>query len=259
MLNDNGVFVIVIALSFLTKIPDEYFCTHIGDDGITSCKPTDFCNDPTVKSFEPNMDLPDSYNNWVQRFDLHCASGGKIGLIGSSLFIGWVTTLLIVPRISDRYGRVMLMRIGNLVSFLAYTGILLTTRYEMLIACIFTLGAMATIRVQISTLYFYELVTRKVYPRVSTVFATCGTMPGILIALYFKYMSKEAMTLLHISYSMLVVGTIALFFYPEAPRFLIKSHRIDQAITVLQSIAAANDVDSVKVSKGHIKEKLGMR
>ena len=71
------------------------------------CTTDDFCNDDAGKyaSYEPVMELNDSYNNWIMRYDLHCASGAKIGMIGSSFFLGWALTLMILPRVSDIYGR----------------------------------------------------------------------------------------------------------------------------------------------------------
>ena len=106
ILSDNGVYSIIAGLANLTKVPGEYFCTRSSHPGVlVACKPEDFCDDVAIVSFEPNMSLPDSYDNWIQRFDLTCASGTKIGFIGSSFFTGWVVTLLIVPRISDFYGR----------------------------------------------------------------------------------------------------------------------------------------------------------
>ena len=68
------------------------------------------------------------------------------------------------------------------------------------------------------------------------------------------------MTFLYISYVMLIIGTIALVFYPEAPRYLVKSDRIEEAVIVLQGIAAANGVDDFeKVSKSRIESVLAMR
>lgn len=41
---------------------------------------------------------------------------------------------------------------------------------------------------------------------------------------------------------MVAVGTLALLFYPEAPRYLIKTERLDEAVKVLRSIANSNGV-----------------
>jgi MFS family permease len=78
--------------------------------------------------------------------DFACVSDTKIGYIGSSFFLGWVITLLILPRIADLYGRKWLFRGGMIVESAAYTGIMLTTDINMLIACIFTVGMASTCR-----------------------------------------------------------------------------------------------------------------
>ena len=153
--------ILILSFNFLTKIPQEYYCTYEGSaDETQICKPADFCEDPTVTSYTPNMDLPDSYDNWILRFDLHCASKMKIGIIGASPFIGWVATLWILPRISDLHGRSTIMQAGNVVTFMAFTVLMFTESFNLLIASILIMGAMSTIRVQIGIIYMYESLTK---------------------------------------------------------------------------------------------------
>ena len=109
--------------------------------------PEDFCNNPTVTFYTPNMTLEDSYENWIHRFDLTCASDAKIGFIGTSYFIGWICTLIFIPRFSDIYGRVELIKSANAISLVAYSLMIWTTNYEMLIVSLIILGSMATVRV----------------------------------------------------------------------------------------------------------------
>lgn len=59
------------------------------------------------------MELSDSFDNWVGKLDLACASKAKVSLIGSAYFVGWIVTLLFVPRISDKYGRRNLIVFGT--------------------------------------------------------------------------------------------------------------------------------------------------
>ena len=115
-------------IAYLEKVPKEYFCVYKGEElGVNRiCKPEDFCKDPNVLSYTPNMDLPDSYENWVGKLDLTCASGTKMGFIASAYFIGWISTLLFLPRLSDLYGRQKFLMIGNIVATFAYAGILFT-------------------------------------------------------------------------------------------------------------------------------------
>ena len=94
-------------LSYLEMVPREYYCTYEGSSEKSLCYPSDFCTDSStaVVSYEPNMELPDSYHNFVNRLGMTCATPNEVALIGSAYFTGWIITLLILPRISDVYGR----------------------------------------------------------------------------------------------------------------------------------------------------------
>ena len=146
----------MINLSFLEKVPKEYFCVYEGSPESVPCKPEQFCTDPTVVSYTPNMALHDSFNNWVQKLDLTCASPAKIGLIGSSYFIGWIITLTFMPRLSDLYGRQKIIIGGNIVQLAAFTVIMATTSYRVMIAALIIEGMVATARAQVSVVYLFE-------------------------------------------------------------------------------------------------------
>lgn len=75
---------------------------------------------------------------------------------------------------------------------------------------------------------------------------------GVLVALYFRFASKDAEELLYIAYGMIVVGTLAQVFYPEGPRYLVKRDRLDEAVTVIQGIGSANGIDSSRLEKSRI-------
>ena len=55
--------------------------------------------------YEPNLELEDSFDNWVSKLDLACAPPNKIGFIMSAYFLGWIVTLTFLPRMSDMIGR----------------------------------------------------------------------------------------------------------------------------------------------------------
>ena len=92
MICDNAVFLILMSLAFLTKVPQQYHCEYEGKPDPVSCTPKDFCTDPNVVSYKPDMGDQNTYANWILRYDLHCATGNTIGLIGSAVFIGWVAS-----------------------------------------------------------------------------------------------------------------------------------------------------------------------
>lgn len=66
VLYNKSVHLILLSLSFLEKVPSEYFCAYEdAPDQYVSCKPAEMCKDPTVVSYYPNMELKDSFINWV--------------------------------------------------------------------------------------------------------------------------------------------------------------------------------------------------
>ena len=48
------------------------------------------------------------------------------------------------------------------------------------------------------------------------------------------------MNVVYVAYAMMATGTTASWFYPEAPRYLIKSNQKDRAYEVIQQIAKWN-------------------
>ena len=256
LLANMSVMLIMMAMSFLTKVPEEYFCEYAGSSGSPqACQPKDFCEDPNVVSFQPNMELETSYYNWVLQYDLHCASGPKIGLISSAVFIGWVITSTFVPRLSDGYfGRVFLIKLGFLISFASYTVLVLSRSYVVLVLCMFTNGMMATIRVQVCIAYLYETLSRDQYVAAYTFLAVFDGFSGVLASLFFMFVSKDATGLILTAYVCLGLAAIAAFFYPESPRYLVKSDQIGQAQQVFEYIANYNGEDSQHVSEDRVEK-----
>ena len=112
---------ILLSLGFLEKVPKEYVCTYESDPGKeVICKPEEFCKDPSVLSFHPNMELHDSYINWISHYNLTCIDGAHIGMIGSCFFIGWILTLMFIPRLSDTNGRNKFIIFANVIQTMAY-------------------------------------------------------------------------------------------------------------------------------------------
>ena len=91
-------------------------------------------------SYRPNYDLDSSYKNWVEKLDLTCRSSAQVGLLGSSVFAGWVITLLFVPRLSDLYGRKKIFFISAVVQSIFYSVVMFTQEFWVAVAALFVLG-----------------------------------------------------------------------------------------------------------------------
>ena len=79
-----------------------------------------------------------------------------MGLIGSAYFIGWIITLTFMPRLSDLYGRQKIIIGGNIVQLAAFSVIMATTSYRVMIAALIIEGMVATARAQVSVVYLFE-------------------------------------------------------------------------------------------------------
>ena len=112
---DMPVAILLKNMSYFTKAPKEYICVFEDSDEPRSCLPEDFCNDPALRSYVPNTDLDKTYYNWVTNLDLACEPSYKIGLLGSIFFVGFVMTLILLPRLADLYGRQLIIKCGIIV------------------------------------------------------------------------------------------------------------------------------------------------
>ena len=72
--------------------------------------------------------------NWVEKFDMLCESKTKVGLLGSSFFVGILVGLLFVPRLADMYGRKPVFLATMILSSIMQLGFLLCTSIDQ--ACI---------------------------------------------------------------------------------------------------------------------------
>ena len=94
--------------------------------------------------------------------DLECKPGWKLGMLGSAIFIGWVTTLLFVPRLSDKYNRKKIWLIGMFADWLLYIALFLTHSLDLMIVISFCFGLCTTVRCNVGFVYMMELMPKRV-------------------------------------------------------------------------------------------------
>jgi len=83
-----------------------------------------------------------------------------MGLICSSFFAGWVTTLLILPPLSDKHGRKYFYQLGIFLNLAVYYVIKETTSLQVLIAAQFVSGMLNSLRTTVGYIYLMELLPR---------------------------------------------------------------------------------------------------
>ena len=67
---------------------------------------------------------PELMDNWVQKLGLLCEPKNRIGLLGSSYFIGIISSMLFVPALSDHIGRKIIFCGTIVVSIIGQIGLM---------------------------------------------------------------------------------------------------------------------------------------
>lgn len=102
-------------------------------------------------------------HNWAaaEKFDFYCEDHFLVGLIGAMWFIGWVCALLILPRLSDKYGRKRFVQVGEFLHFSIAVFIYFSTNFTSLIVCMFLFGATKACTISLVFLWTAELIPQR--------------------------------------------------------------------------------------------------
>ena len=116
-----------------------------------------------------------------------CAPEWKVGLLGSSLFIGWCATLLWLPRLADVYGRKRLFCLGTFLDLVLYTALMLTRNLDVMIGIIFTVGLFTSLRVNVGFVLLTELMPKSKQTFVGTAWGVLESSIVLCSTFYFLF------------------------------------------------------------------------
>ena len=154
---------LLMGLSFLTRPAHRYECLKDGEDW-QPCSKNSICNEKIPSDRYRAVPDDEYIENWMSadKYDLLCESKIKIGFIGSSFFLGMISTILILPPLSDKIvGRKLILRIGFIIYTTAYFGVVLSYNIYELYVYYFLIGATFSIQVVIGLTYVTELMASR--------------------------------------------------------------------------------------------------
>ena len=129
--------------------------------------------------------------NWLEQYDLTCASSSDLALVGTVYFIGVVLGSLTLPGISDKVGRKPISILGISLSFGAAIVVLYSSSLNVLWVMQFILGFSSCGRYFVGYLYFTEHWHVNEVSKATGVLFSCDALTLAVCTVYFKYISNN--------------------------------------------------------------------
>jgi len=123
-----------------------------------------------------------------------------VGFLGSVYFIGYLLTLLWVPRYADRIGRKVMFTWGMVVMVILYTVLMFTRHFYVMLFTIFLFGCMASVRQIIGWVYFMELLPKQNQTSSAVIFTIIDGTTYLLVTIYFWLISKQWVYIISFGY-----------------------------------------------------------
>ena len=131
-----------------------------------------------------------------------CATPWKVGFIGSAFFLGWCTTILWLPRLSDGNGRKKFFMAGMALNMLLYTMLMTCESLDAMIFVMFCFGMTTSIRINVGYVYLMELVPENKQTLIGTCWNIGEAMVYMIGTIYFWKISKDWYFVVLIGYVM---------------------------------------------------------
>ena len=161
-------------------------------------------------------------------------------MLGTSYFIGYVLTLLWLPRLADVYGRRPLFTVGMALQWVLFTVIMVTKNFWVMLTTIFLFGMLASIRQVTGWVYFMELLPKKNNTVAACVFCVIDALTYLMVTVYFLAISKDWFYIILFAYILQVLGAGLCWFLPESPVYLLSRKKIPETLAVFTRMAKVN-------------------
>ena len=153
----------------------------------------------------------------MEQYDLLCEPKWRIGLLGSVYFAGILTTILVVPIMTDKCGRKYIAVINNFILIIVTIGIMLATDITTLYVLLFLAGATFGGRLIAGLNWLIEYMPARIKELVMFVKMIAGSITIILLTLFFQFGTKHWIVIAWTVVVFSFIGTLyTLIFVPES-------------------------------------------
>ncbi|SIJ18145.1 Probable sugar transporter [Mycobacteroides abscessus subsp. abscessus] len=199
--------------------------------------------------------------------DAFAIRDAELGFAVASALLGAAVGAMTAGRVADRIGRVAVMKIAAALFLLSAVGAGLAPNIELLVLFRVIGGVGVGVASLIAPAYIAETSPSRIRGRLGSL-QQLAIVTGIFLSLTIDWLlahlagsSRDELWLglpawrwmfLAMALPALVYGTLA-FTIPESPRYLVATHRIPEARTVLATLLGEKNLD---ITIGRIQETL---
>ena len=144
-------------------------------------------------------------------------------------FAGWVSGLLWVPQFGDKFGRWKTYWWGNVFRVILFTMILISNDYWLTTCILFLIGFSENSTLCIGFTYFTEMIGEPYRPLYGSLWTANEGLVYLWATLWFAVISTHWLPFILIGYVILILSTIATYWWPESPCWLVNRRLYDEA------------------------------
>ena len=126
----------------LEKEPPRFECLNDENGEWRECSKEEICGGHIPRDhYRYDEDQEEYIDNWVEQYSLLCEPKWRIGLIGSLYFAGVVSTILLIPWLTDKFGRRWIVIISYTLLIALTIGLMFGSDIITLYILLFLIGA----------------------------------------------------------------------------------------------------------------------
>ena len=196
------------------------------DSDSEHCTPDYFCSNNSTIKWQRDDDNPRSLDNLMKEYKMDCESKLVISMFGMMFFTGYAIGNIILPTLSDKYGRKWFFVMTMFVSFFSYVTLLALPSDNhfciyIIISLFFIGGLNSSGRMMIGFCYMVEMAPKTHQSLMCTVWDIHDGTIMIWVTLMYIYVGKGwRWTMYWASAVQFICIILISFFLPESPKWL---------------------------------------
>ena len=167
-----------------------------------------------------------SLHNWIEQFDLRCASPFTLGFFAQFFFVGHILGTILLAKFGDKEGRIYTLRYALILSATLYFALLFISQdINLHYYLFFGLGFLGNLRNNVSYIYGQEIVHNRHSKIIGTFFNASDSLSMIFMALFYQYISRHWLPPQIICLILTALSCGLAWILPESPKFLIQRNK----------------------------------